>query len=127
MKLTPIYKGINGIKLFYYTFIQYDKLTLFLGKHEDRLPNNPNINYLIEAQYELRLSTERYLSLAECILPGEFHVHAGHTFILRPAEHSAIHLTPLSCKGVEAKKKFKVYSFAPNKQKKTTTTCQANT
>ena len=59
-----------------------DKLSVFLDKYKDRLPDNSKINDLIEAWNNLGLSTDT-IDLHGCNLPDQSDVHVapnGHRF-----------------------------------------------
>ena len=90
--LTKQTKGSNRFTTFIVSICHKDKLPAPLVTYKDNLPNNPNINNLIEPCNNLRLSTDT-LDLAGCIFPDQSHVNAapnGCRFILSPTKNAVI-------------------------------------
>lgn len=82
MKLTITNKGNKEVKSIC-SIWHKDNLSVFLDECKNRLPDNPEINDLIEARDNLGLSTDT-IDLHGCILPDQSHIHVspnGRRFI----------------------------------------------
>lgn len=101
MQLTITHQGTKGLKTIgyiYCTIFQKDKIPELLKKCKDKLPENPEINNLMDNWDILNISSD-LLDLLDCFIQDERHVNGapnGRGFILWPTKHAASH-TKLLC------------------------------